>query len=93
MIYEWDEEKYFSNFIKHWVRFEDARAIWMDPFAIEYYDAENSVNEARYVRIGMNPDKGLYFVVFCEREDGNVIRIISARKPIKKEIELYERRL
>ena len=91
MIFEWDEEKYFSNLIKHWVRFEDARAIWMDPFSIEYFDVENSGSEDRYVRIGMNPDKGLFFVDFCERDNGNIVRIISARKTNASEREAYER--
>lgn len=93
MIYEWDEEKNHSNYMKHWIRFEEAQDIWMDQFAIEYFDTENSLIEERFVRIGRNSLKGLLTVIFCEREDGNILRIISARKSTKLEKGEYERRL
>ena len=91
MIFEWDEEKYHSNLIKHWVRFENASKIWKDPFAIEILDEENSSPEQRYLRIGHNSIHGILTVVFCERKDGNVIRIISARRATRTERGLYER--
>lgn len=47
MQYEWDEEKYFINKMKHGIRFEDAVAIWADQNALEFYDPDNSTNEDR----------------------------------------------
>lgn len=93
MIFEWDEEKYHSNLMKHWIRFEDAKVIWLDPFALEFFDAESSPNDERLIRIGYNINKGILFVVFCEREDGRAIRLISVRRATKAEKERYERQL
>jgi uncharacterized DUF497 family protein len=93
MIYEWDEGKYFSNYLKHWVRFEDAKEVWADPFSIEIDDFENPELEVRFIRIGHSYLKGILFVVFCERENGDVIRIISARRATKSVRKKYERRI
>jgi uncharacterized protein len=90
--YEWDPKKYHQNLKKHGVRFEDAILIWMDPFANEYLDEVNSEAEERFIRIGLNPLKGILMVVFCERHE-SIIRIISARFATSKEIEDYERRV
>ena len=93
MIYEWDEEKYFSNYLKHWIRFEDAKEVWADPFSIENEEAEHPEHEVRFNRIGHSQLKGILFVVFCERKNGDVIRIISARRATKFERTKYERRI
>lgn len=93
MIYEWDEEKYFANLLKHWIRFEDAKEVWADPLSIEFFDSENSDYEDRFVRIGHSALRGVLFVVFCERNNGNIIRIISVRRATKSEREEYERRI
>lgn len=93
MKYEWDEEKYFINKTKHGIRFEDAMVIWADQNALEFYDPDNSTNEDRFIRVGLNPIKGILFVVFCEKEDGDIIRIISARKATTEERKEYERQL
>ena len=52
---------------------------------MEIYDFEHSINEDRYIAIGMVGD--LLFVVFTERED--YIRIISARSATQSERRLY----
>ena len=93
MRYDWDEEKYFINKTKHGIRFEDAVVIWADQNALEFYDPDNSSVEDRYIRIGLNPFKGILLVIFCERSDGDVIRIISARKATLEERNEYERQL
>lgn len=93
MIYEWDEEKYHMNLAKHRVRFEEARDVWADPLAIEICDLDSSIEEPRFLRIGYCEYLGMLTVIFCEREDGHVIRIISARKSSKKEKSEYARRI
>ena len=84
MIFEWDEEKEYTNFIKHRVLFEDAEHIFDDPRRIERIDEDEHNEEDRWQTMGM-ADKVL-FVVYTERGDST--RIISARvaKP-------YERRI
>ncbi len=74
--FEWDEEKAALNLKKHKVAFEDAVFVFQDENRIEFFDAEHSDNEDRYVAIGMVGT--ILYVVFTERKD--VTRIISARK-------------
>jgi uncharacterized DUF497 family protein len=93
MIYEWDEVKYHSNVAKHRVRFESAREVWADALAIEIFDPDSSVEDPRFLRIGFSEFAGMLTVVFCERDNGHVIRIISARKSTNKEKRLYARRI
>ena len=90
MRFEWNETKNVSNFKKHMVWFEEAQTIWADSSSIELFDDDHSDHEDRFVRIGHSSDSKLLLVVFCERDSGNVIRLISARKATKKERKDYE---
>ncbi len=90
--FEWDEEKDWSNFLKHGLFFEEAKIIWSDPYALEFFDEDHSISEQRFLRIGLNPERGILIVVFCER-DNEVIRIISVRKAILEERKEYERQI
>ena len=83
--YEWDEEKAAINLRKHKVSFEDAVYVFQDENRIEFFDAEHSNDEDRYVAIGMVGN--VLFVVFTERKD--VVRIISARKANSLERSYY----
>jgi len=93
--YEWDTLKSIQNETKHGVSFEAARVIWADENALEFLDDDESLNEERFIRIGINPELGVLLVVFCERVDvmGEIIRIISARKATKNEEATYEERI
>lgn len=90
--FEWDEEKEWSNFLKHGLFFEDAQIIWTDPNALEFIDDDHSDFEERYLRVGLNPVRGILLVVFCERSE-RLIRIISARKATLEERKEYERQI
>ncbi|MCI9044730.1 MAG: BrnT family toxin [Peptococcaceae bacterium] len=83
--FEWDENKNISNQKKHGISFETATYVFRDSYYMEIYDFEHSINEDRYIAIGMVGD--LLFVVFTERED--YIRIISARSATRSERRLY----
>ncbi len=83
--FEWDENKNISNQKKHGISFETATYVVRDSYYMEIYDFEHSINEDRYIAIGMVGD--LLFVVFTERED--YIRIISARSATRSERRLY----
>lgn len=89
MAYEWDEDKNFSNYLKHRVRFEEATETFEDPYRLVMEDYHPS--EQRYICLGMNPAIGLLVVVYCERN--NLVRIISARKPSPGERRFYEKRI
>ena len=90
MRFHWDESKNRTNYRKHGVWFEEAQTVWADPRSMEFFDPEHSEQEDRFLRIGYSTGGRLLLIVFCERESGGVIRLISARKATTKEAKVYE---
>lgn len=88
--FEWDPVKATSNKQKHGVSFEEAQSIFYDEFALQFFDGENSESEDRFLMLGLSDEIRLLIVCHCEREPGNVIRIISARKATKNEANYYQ---
>jgi hypothetical protein len=86
LMFEWDEEKARRNVLKHGVTFDEAKAVFADPFAFMRYDDRHDYGEDRMVIIGMSAEKVL-FVVAVERS--GPIRIISARKATREEAGVY----
>jgi uncharacterized protein len=87
--FEWDPVKAASNVRKHKVTFEVAKTVFYDDFAIQFFDEEHSNEEDRFLLLGMSSDARLLLVCHCEREDADVIRIISARKATDNEAQYY----
>jgi len=87
--FEWDEAKAASNLKKHQISFEDAKSIFFDEFGIQFYDEEDSHEEDRFLMLGMSSEAKLLIVCHCERDHGETIRIISARKATKREGTFY----
>src|SRR3989344_1485229 len=88
MIFDWDDAKAESNKKKHGVSFAEAATAFSDPNAIEFLDAKTSDKEDRWVLVGLSAKGQVLLVVFVEREE-KVIRIVSARKAVKDEINQY----
>ncbi len=89
MRFEWDASKAAANAKKHKVTFEVAKTVFYDDFAVQFFDEEHSFDEERFLLLGMSSDARLLLVCHCEREDGDVIRIISARKATESEAQNY----
>ena len=89
MKFEWDPAKAESNANKHKVTFEVAKSVFYDDFAVQFFDEEHSVAEERFLLLGMSSDARLLLVCHCERGNGDVIRIISARKATQSEAHYY----
>lgn len=89
MRFEWDPTKAASNLKKHKLTFEMAKTVFYDDFALQFFDEEHSYAENRFLLLGMSSDARLLLVCHCEREDGDVIRIISARKATETEAQHY----
>ena len=85
MKYEYDNNKSLSNKQKHGIDFEDAKLLWDDDRMVEILTSYE--DEDRFINIGKIKSK-FYTVVSTIRE--GKIRIISARRSRKKEIEIYE---
>jgi uncharacterized protein len=88
--FEWDKSKAAANIKKHQVSFEEAKSVFYDDFGIQFFDEDHSSLEDRFLLLGMSSDAKLLLVCHCEREEGNVIRIISARKATKIESKFYQ---
>jgi uncharacterized protein len=88
--FEWDASKATSNLRKHAVSFEEARTVFFDELAIQFFDEEHSEVEDRFLLLGMSANSRLLLVCHCEREAGEVIRIISARKATRRESAYYK---
>jgi uncharacterized protein len=87
----WDSNKAESNLKKHNVSFSEAESVFYDEFAVQFFDEDNSVSEDRFIMLGMSNESRVLVVCHCERDKGNSIRIISARKATKNERKFYER--
>jgi uncharacterized DUF497 family protein len=87
--FQWDDTKAAENLIKHGISFEEAETVFYDPFAIEFYDDENSELEDRFLLLGISSNLNLLMICHCFRESDSIIRIISARKATKNEAKYY----
>ena len=89
MRFEWDEEKAARNLAKHNISFEEAATVFGDPLSDTFDDPDHSVEEQRFLIIGTS-QQGRILIV-AHTDDGEVVRIISAREPTRGEKDTYER--
>jgi len=88
--FEWNSSKATLNKKKHGITFEEAKSVFYDEFAVQFYDSDNADVEDRFLMLGLSSESKLLIVCHCERNSGNTIRIISARKATKNERKFYE---
>ena len=88
--FEWDASKATANLRKHLVSFTEAKSVFYDEFAVQFFDDEHSSDEDRFLLLGLSSGTRLLIVCHCERNDGEVIRIISARKATQRESAFYQ---
>jgi len=87
--FEWDINKDKINTKKHGVTFDEARTVFFDEHAIDFYDPEHSDEEERFILLGNSFKLNTIIVCHCFREEQTKVRIISARKANKKEQKSY----
>lgn len=90
--FDWDPAKAASNLAKHDIAFEEAMTVFLDPLALSRPDDDSGAGE-RWVTIGLSQDTKLLLVVHTHMEldeDRVYIRIISARRPTRRERRHYE---
>ncbi len=88
MKIEWDPKKAKLNLKKHGIEFEEAATTLSDPLAVTGADPDHSDYEERYITFGVSARNRL--LVVSHTEEGETIRLISARKASKGERKLYE---
>ena len=89
MEFEWNPKKAAKNFRKHRVSFNEGATVLGDPLATTAPDPDHSMDENRYITVGMSDRRRLVMVAHTER--GERIRIISARELTRAEREAYEK--
>ena len=89
--FDWDENKNRINLEKHGITFEEASTVFFDDRAILFDDPEHSIDEDRFLLLGMSETAKVCIVCHCYRESDTVIRIISARQATRKEELRYVR--
>jgi uncharacterized DUF497 family protein len=87
--FEWDAKKASANFKKHGVSFEEARTVFLDEQAKLIDDPDHSSDEDRFVLLGISGLLRILLVCHCYRQQGQTIRIISARKASPGEARQY----
>jgi len=90
--FEWDTVKASKNLEKHGVSFEEASSVFYDEFAVQFYNNGHSeLEEDRFLILGISNNSRMLMICHCEKQLGNVLRIISARKATKNERNFYHR--
>ena len=88
-MFEWDRSKARQNETKHRIAFADTFGVFEDPNALTL--DQQMGGEERFVTIGMDGFGRLLVVTHTWR--GENIRIISARKATRSEVQQYESEL
>jgi uncharacterized protein len=90
MRFEWDEEKNRANLVKHGVSFQTAKQVFDDPYHVSLMDRVED-SEQRWLTFGMVGGLVVLAVAhtFLDAE-GEVIRIISARRATRRERRNFE---
>ena len=89
--FTWDPAKAVENQHKHGIDFGEAKTVFSDEGALLIDDPDHSVDEDRFVIIGLSSHARLLTVCHCYRESDEVIRIISARRATRTESGQYIR--
>ena len=90
MEIQYDPAKARTNARKHQVSFEESATSFIDDRALSKEDS-SAIDENRWALIGMSNKARVLTVVYTHRQ--GILRIISARKASKREIEDYARRI
>jgi len=87
MRFRQDPTKAATNLKKHKVALADGEGVFGDPLAVTVEDPD-AEGERRFVAIGLGTAGELLVVVYTEEDDE--CRLISARRPTRKERKQYE---
>jgi uncharacterized DUF497 family protein len=88
MEFEWDQAKAARNLQKHGIEFAEAATVFGDPLASTFPDPDHSIDEDRFITVGMSGRNRVLIVSHTDR--GDRIRIISARQSTRRERKAYE---
>jgi len=90
MRFSWDPNKAAGNLNKHGISFEEAVTVFGDPLSDTFPDPDHSLEEYRFVIIGSSASGKI--LVVAHTDDGELVRLISAREVTSGERKSYEER-
>lgn len=88
--FDWDEGNSRKNAEKHGVSQSEAEEIFFNEPLLVLEDSKHSQAEARFHALGETDDERLVHITFTLRQNGTLIRVISARNMHRKERAVYE---
>jgi uncharacterized DUF497 family protein len=90
MRFTWDLKKAAANLKKHGISFTEAVTAFNDRGAL-YEPDKDGIEKGNLIAYSV--ESRMLFVVYLEREDSGLVRLISARKTTKPERKRYEENL
>lgn len=89
----WDEEKRRSNLAKHGLDFADAHEVFRGAVFV-FEDKRQSYGEQRFIALGaLGMLREIVVAIAFTEPEEDLIRIISMRKAIRNEQQIYFERL
>ena len=89
IIFEWDEWNIDKNYLKHGITPKEAEEAFIYEKSYFFSDIKHSKIEERFVLLGKTLEEKNLFIIFTMR--GKKVRIISARRMHREEVEKYEK--
>lgn len=88
--FDWDAGNSRKSTDKHDVSQAEAESIFFNDPLIVVEDAKHSENEQRLNALGRTAQNRLLHITFTLRQNGTMVRVISARDMHRKERKIYE---
>jgi uncharacterized DUF497 family protein len=88
--FDWDDGNIRKSADKHDVSQAEAESIFFNDPLIVIGDAKHSETERRFNALGKTAQNRLLHITFTLRQNGTVVRVISARDMHRKERKAYE---
>jgi len=89
--FQWDVGNAYKSQNKHGVTQGEAEEIFFNQLLLISGDEVHSMEEWRYLALGITGSGTLLSVVFTLRNQATLIRVVSARRMSKKERAFYEK--
>ena len=89
--FDWDEGNSRKSTEQHDVSQAEAEQVFFNEPLLLLLDEKRSANESRYHAYGKTDNKRKLHIAFTLRDDGTLIRVISARNMHRKERLVYEK--
>jgi uncharacterized DUF497 family protein len=88
--FDWDGGNGRKSADKHGVSQAEAEGVFFNDPLIVVEDSKHSETEPRFNALGKTAQNRLLHITFTLRQDGTLIRVISARDMHRKEKKAYE---